>query len=249
MKSIKVDTTSVNPAAANRQREVAMRIYAHRGTSATDPENTLRAFRHAIEVGAGGIELDIHATSDHIPVVIHDRDVARTTNGKGNVDQLPLVALSQLDAGDGERVPTFDAVLNLAGDRIHFDVEIKQAGIEREVLATLARHPNARWAISSFDWDILRAIRGLSPDADLWLLTIAVTDELFTTARELGATALSLLSAAYTPETAARIASAGLDVVIWTVNDVAEAARVRDLGAVGLCTDDPVRIMNGLTSQ
>ena len=226
-----------------------MRIYAHRGTSATDPENTLRAFRHAVEVGADGIELDVHATSDRIPVVIHDRDVARTTNGRGNVDELPLADLSQLDAGDGERVPTFDDVLDLVGDRVHLDVEVKQAGIERKVLAVLARHPSASWAVSSFDWDILRAIRALSADAELWLLTIAVTDELFTTARELSATAVALRAAAYTPETAARISGAGLEVVIWTVNAVAEAARVRDLGAVGLCTDDPEAIMRGLDSQ
>jgi glycerophosphoryl diester phosphodiesterase len=225
-----------------------MRIYAHRGTSATDPENTLRAFRRALEIGADGIELDVHATSDHIPVIIHDRNVARTTNGQGNVDELPLVALSQLDAGDGETVPTFDAVLNLVGDRLHLDVEIKQAGIEREVLAVLARHPNARWAISSFDWNILRAIRSLSADAELWLLAISVGDELFTTARELNATAVALHALAYTKESSARLTDAGLDVVIWTVNDVAGAARVRDLGAAGLCTDDPEAIMRGLGS-
>jgi glycerophosphoryl diester phosphodiesterase len=226
-----------------------MRIYAHRGTSATDPENTLRAFRHAVEVGADGIELDIHSTSDRIPVVLHDRDLSRTTIGQGNVDELPLADLSQLDAGEGEGVPTFDAVLDLVGNRVHLDVEVKQAGIEREVLAVLALHPNARWAISSFDWNILRAIRTLSATAELWLLTIAVTDELFTTARELGATAVALWAAAYTPETAARISQAGLDVVIWTVNDVSEAVRVRDLGAAGLCTDDPEAIMRGLASQ
>jgi glycerophosphoryl diester phosphodiesterase len=225
-----------------------MRIYAHRGTSATDPENTLRAFRRAIEIGADGIELDVHATSDHIPVIIHDRNVARTTNGQGNVDEMPLVALSQLDAGDGESVPTFDAVLNLVGGRLHLDIEIKQAGIEREVMATLARHPEVRWAISSFDWNILRSIRALSPDAELWLLAIAVNDELFVTARELNATAVALLALAYTKETAARLAEAGLDVVIWTVNDVAGASRVRDLGAVGLCTDDPDGIMKGLST-
>ena len=225
-----------------------MRIYAHRGTSATDPENTLRAFRRAIEIGADGIELDVHATSDHIPVIIHDRNVARTTNGQGNVDQMPLVALAQLDAGDGETVPTFDAVLNLVGDRLHLDVEVKQAGIEREVLAVLARHPSARWAISSFDWNILRAIRTLSPDAELWLLSISVSDDLLATARELNPTAVALLALAYTTETAARIAEAGLDVVIWTVNDVAGAARVRDLGAIGLCTDDPAAIMQALGS-
>jgi glycerophosphoryl diester phosphodiesterase len=226
-----------------------MRIYAHRGASAAEPENTLRAFRRALEIGADGIELDIHATADRVPVVIHDRNLARTTNGQGNVDELPLTTVAQLDAGRGERVPTFDEVLDLVGDRVHLDVEVKQRGIEQEVLATLARHPVARWAISSFDWNILHAIRALSADAELWLLSTFVTDAIVPTARDLHATAIALLASSYTTDTAGRLSEAGIDVVIWTVNDIAGAARVRDLGAVGLCTDTPETIMQGLRSS
>ncbi|MEA2515652.1 MAG: glycerophosphoryl diester phosphodiesterase [Thermomicrobiales bacterium] len=220
-----------------------MLIYAHRGASATEPENTLRAFRRALEMGADGIEFDVHASADRVPVVIHDRNLARTTNGQGNVDELPLAALSQLDAGQGEQIPTLHEVLDLVADRVHLDIEIKQGGIEREVLAALARHPDARWAISSFDWDVLRAVRAVAPDAELWLLSSFVSDALFTVARELGATAISLNVAAYTDENVARLSEAGLNVVVWTVNDVTGAVRARDLGACGLCTDAPESIM------
>src|SRR5215213_4894602 len=87
-----------------------MLIYAHRGASAIHPENTLRAFRHALAIGVDGIELDVHATADGIPVVIHDRDIGRTTNGAGYVDEMPLAQLETFDAGDGERVPTLAEV-------------------------------------------------------------------------------------------------------------------------------------------
>src|SRR5918995_4154710 len=110
-----------------------MLIYAHRGVSVNHPENTLRAFQHALAIGVDGIELDVHATADGIPVVIHDRDVARTTDGTGYVDQIPLVRLETFDAGDGERVPTLAEVLALVGDAAHLDVEIKGTGIERAV--------------------------------------------------------------------------------------------------------------------
>ncbi|HEY7033847.1 MAG TPA: glycerophosphodiester phosphodiesterase [Thermomicrobiales bacterium] len=223
-----------------------MRIYAHRGASASEPENTLRAFRRALEIGADGIELDVHATVDRVPIVIHDRAVARTTNGRGNVDELPLDAIIDLSAGRGEQVPTLHDVLSLVGNRAHLDVEIKQGGIEREVLATLARCPDARWAISSFDWGILRAVRSLAPDADLWLLSSFVSDALFTSATELNASAVALFAPAYTKETAARLSDSGLAVVVWTVNDREGAIRVRDLGAVALCTDTPETIMQGL---
>jgi glycerophosphoryl diester phosphodiesterase len=223
-----------------------MKIYAHRGASGSEPENTMAAFRRALEVGADGIEMDIHASSDRVPVVIHDRDLKRTTNGSGNVDELSLAELKKLDAGNGERIPTFEEFLELVGDEAHLDVEVKQGGIEREVLAVLARFPKARWAISSFDWDVLRAIRTLSPNAELWLLSTFVNDSLFTAATEIGPTAVSLYSMSYTADNSARLKEAGLSAVIWTVNDVAAAARARDLGAIGLCTDLPAEIIAGL---
>src|SRR3954451_9459692 len=118
-----------------------MLIYAHRGASAIHPENTLRAFRHALAIGADGIELDVHATADGIPVVIHDRDVERTTDGGGYVDEMPLARLETFDAGDGERVPTLAAVLTLVGDAAQLDIEIKGAGFKRAVLEVLAQFP------------------------------------------------------------------------------------------------------------
>src|SRR5687768_13536857 len=114
-----------------------MRIYAHRGASSTKPENTLAAFREALDIGADGIEFDVHATVERVPVVIHDRNVGRTTNGAGNVDELTLAEVGALDAGNGERVPTLADVLALVGARAHLDVEIKHAGIEREMVTVL----------------------------------------------------------------------------------------------------------------
>ncbi len=217
-------------------------IYAHRGESAIHPENTLRAFRHALASRVDGIELDVHATADGIPVVIHDQDVGRTSDGTGYVDQIPLAQLETLDAGDGERVPTLAAVLALVGDAAHLDVEIKGTGIERAVLEVLGHYPAVRWAISSFAWDTLRAVRRLNPVAEVWPLAERVDDDLIAIAAELGSPAVSLFTGAYTAETAARLRAAGLRVIVWTVNDPREARRVADLGAFALCTDDPQRI-------
>ena len=218
-------------------------IYAHRGASAHHPENTLRAFRQALALGVDGIELDVHATADGIPVVIHDRDLGRTTGGAGYVDQMPLARLQTLEAGDGERVPTLAEVLALVGDAAHLDIEIKGSDVERAVLDVLAGHPAVRWAISSFAWDTLRTVRGLDPAAELWPLAERVDDELIAIAAELASPAVSLLAGAFTAENAAKLREAGLRVIVWTVNDPLEARRVRDLGAFGLCTDDPQLLM------
>jgi glycerophosphoryl diester phosphodiesterase len=217
-------------------------IYAHRGSSAIHPENTLRAFRHALAIGVDGIELDVHATADGTPVVIHDRDVGRTTDGAGYVDQIPLAQLETFDAGHGERVPTLAEILELVGAAAHLDIEIKGTRIEHAVLDVLAEFPAVRWAISSFAWDTLRTVRRLDPVAEVWPLAERVGDDLFTIAAELASPAVSLFTGAYTAENAAKLRDAGLGVIVWTVNDPREARRIADLGAFALCTDDPQRL-------
>ncbi|MBW3633599.1 MAG: glycerophosphodiester phosphodiesterase [Chloroflexi bacterium] len=218
-------------------------IYAHRGSSALHPENTLRAFRHALATGVDGIELDVHTTGDGVPVVIHDRNVERTTDGCGYVDEIRLTRLRTFDAGDGEPVPTLAEVLELVGATAHLDIEIKGSRSERAVLDVLAQYPETKWAISSFDWDTLRTVRRLDPGAELWPLAELFDDDLTAVAAELGAPAVALFAGAYTPDSARELRIAGLCVMVWTVNDASEARRVRDLGAFALCSDDPGRLM------
>lgn len=214
-------------------------IYAHRGDSAAYPENTLLAFRKAIEAGAHGIELDLHATSDGTVVVIHDRSLERTTTGRGYVDEQMLAAVREADAGAGEQVPTFAEVLELVGDRLHFDLEVKQAGIEAPVLEVLSAFPAIRWVISSFDWEILTRVRELSPAAELWPLSMHVDNGLLQIARELGSPSVVIAAGSYTAASARLISEAGLSAMVWTVNDPDEALRVRALGAAAMCTDKP----------
>lgn len=223
-----------------------MEIYAHRGWSGVYPENTLMAFRMALASGAHGIELDVHATADGVPVVIHDRSLSRTTAGSGNVDELSLADIRTLDAGSGERIPTLREVLELVGIHAHFDIEVKGSGIEAEVLAVLARSPNTRWAISSFDWGTLRRLRELDSAAELWPLAMECDAALFAVANELGAPVVSLALSDYTAPNATALRHSGLKAMIWTVNEAAEAKRIRDLGAFALCTDHPDRIAAAL---
>lgn len=223
-------------------------IYAHRGLSALHPENSLRAFRHALALGVDGIELDVHATGDGIPVVIHDRNVERTTNGTGFVDEMPLARLQGFDAGEGEQVSTLAEVLELVGAAAHLDIEIKGSNIEQAVLDVLADHPDTRWAISSFDWSTLRIVRQLAPEAELWPLAVHFGTDLIAVAEELGSQAVALFTGAYTPESAGELGDAGLLVMVWMVNNASEARRVADLGAFALCTDDPDPIRASLGS-
>lgn len=98
---------------------------AHRGASAYEPENTLRAFERAIEMGATMLELDVHLSREGHPMVIHDTDLSRTTNGTGRVTDLSLTQIKRFDAGLGEQVPTLDEVIELARDRAKLYIELK----------------------------------------------------------------------------------------------------------------------------
>jgi glycerophosphoryl diester phosphodiesterase len=220
-----------------------MLLYAHRGDSVAAPENTLRAFEFAIDAGAVGIELDVRASTDGVPVVIHDRGLERTTTGYGNVDVMSLAEIRKADAGEGQTVPTLDEALDVIRDRIRLDLEIKQPGIEQVVMDSLGRHPEVKWIISSFDWNVLRRVRELAPDAELWPLSIETTRAVIDAAKALGSPCIAVNHKGVTEETVQMVGEAGLRIFAWTVNEPDEARRLKALGVYAFCTDDPRSIL------
>lgn len=149
-------------------------IFAHRGSKGTHPENTLAAFKEAIEVKADGIELDVQFSLDQELVVIHDGDVNRTTNGEGLVKDKTLSELKELDAGSwfqpeyaNEKIPTFNEVLELLSVSQYpgvLNVEIKTdeydyEGIEASILSALSNHTLAcDILLSSFNTETMTRV-------------------------------------------------------------------------------------------
>jgi glycerophosphoryl diester phosphodiesterase len=212
-----------------------VQIYAHRGASQTHAENTIGAFAEAVRLGVDGIELDIHATSDGVPVVIHDSSLGRTTGADFEVSDLTLDRLRSI----APTVPTFAEVLDLVGSALHFDIEGKQEGVEAAVLELLGHYPDVRWSISCFDWTVLERFRELDASCDLWLLSSLLTDELIEKATRLKATAAALNAPAIMEETIKAAHDAGLKVMAWTVNDIDRARQLDAWGLDMLCTDAP----------
>lgn len=160
-------------------------IFAHRGASAYAPENTLAAFRLALEQGVDGIEMDVGLCADEQVVVIHDSTVDRTTEGSGQVIQMSLQALRELDAGSffdqayqGERIPLFNEALELIGQRAFIVVELKYHGVasiklvEKVIEAIRAHALEGNILISSFHPLMLRWARRLSPVLPVAQLTL-----------------------------------------------------------------------------
>jgi len=138
---------------------------AHRGGRLYEPENTIAAFHHAIDTGADWIEMDVQQTKDGELVVIHDETVDRTTDGAGRVEDLTLEQIRTLDAGNGEQVPTFQEVIDLAketGVGILPEAKSPQLypGIEMKMLDTLISNGFVqKTVIQSFDYDTLENIK------------------------------------------------------------------------------------------
>ena len=109
----------------------------HRGAAGVQPENTLKGFRYALNLGIDAVECDVHLTRDDHLVVIHDDTVDRTTNGSGAVRNMRLAQLRRLDAGQGERIPTLDEVLDLVIGRAKLFCELKGEGVVDAVVDTV----------------------------------------------------------------------------------------------------------------
>ena len=142
---------------------------AHRGGIVSGvPENTLAAFREAINQGADAIEIDLRGTKDGEIVIIHDKTVDRTTNGQGRVIDQTLAELKMLDAGHGERIPTYEEVLQLvAGTGVTLLLDIKKGPkLDKARVIQLTEQHNAvlNVIVGTRNIEDLRTFRALNPN-------------------------------------------------------------------------------------
>ena len=231
-------------------------IFAHRGASGAAPENTLPAFRQAIEVGADGVELDVHLTSDGVPVVIHNETVDATTDGTGRVTEMTVAQVKTLDAGAHfdptfaeTRVPTLEEVLAEIGQRLLVNIELKPAGGRNAGLAPAVVEvvlqmglENRIW-FSSFKPHHLFQARQASSVIPCGLLYSPLNPltplfRLFTPHD-----ALHPYHRMITPKLVERAHARGLRVSTWTVDDVAVAHRLADWGVDTIITNEPKRLL------
>lgn len=219
------------------------RVYGHRGAPAEYPENTLAGFRHAIELGVHGVELDVHLSKDGVAVVCHDETLDRTTNASGKISDFTVAQLREVDAGDGEYVPTLHEVLELVGDSLHVDIEVKANAAGAAVLEEVAKVDGLRWLVSSFDWDVLRYVRSQDADADLWVLTLGATEDAIAAYHEINAGALAIWQKAMDEDIANFLNEQGIPWWPWTVNDPEQARQMFEWNAIGICTDNPAMVI------
>lgn len=229
-----------------------MEIWAHRGASARQPENTLAAFSAAMAAGADGVEFDVQLSADGVPVVIHDEKVERTHNGSGWVSDYPLAELQALRSRQKKnadhvttRIPTLAEVLDLlvAGTQ-KINIELKNSvkaykGLERQVLAQIAeRKLGGRVVLSSFNHYSLQRLRERGWKGELAAVHDGMLREPWRYFRELDVQAVHPpRHVLMVPGFVTRAHRAGFLVRVWTVNKTALRRRCVRLGVDGIFTD------------
>ncbi|MEE9607691.1 MAG: glycerophosphodiester phosphodiesterase family protein [Myxococcota bacterium] len=236
-------------------RPAAPLVIAHRGASGYRPENTLPAFDLAARQRADMIEIDLHRTRDGVTVIRHDEELA-SLGGTGDIADATLAELRALDAGEGERIPTLDEVLDRFGAQIAFNLEFKWGrrgayrGMEAAVLEAVERRGLLpRTLFSSFSDPILAALRAHSARARIgFLLSPRAASRPLERARAVGAEAIHPWIGLAQPELVAAAHAEGLAVYVFTVDAEEEMRRLFEIGVDGLFTNYPDRLRGLLDS-
>lgn len=238
-------------------------VIAHRGSSATAPENTLAAFHLAADQAADAIELDVDLTRDGHVIVMHDATIDRTTDGHGRVADLTLAEIRRVDAGawksaefTGERVPLLAEVFEAVGRRVLINVEIKGMslrgnGLEAQVAALIEKHGLIdRVILSSFNPFALRRAKRAEPRLACGLLV--APDLPFFLRDAWLAPLIPQLDARHPHHSQVnkavvdRLHARGLMVNSWTANQAGVIRALINAGVDGIIGDDPVLIRETL---
>lgn len=214
-------------------------LISHRGASHYEPENTLRSFRKALDMGSNAIEFDVRRSLDGRLVVIHDRKVDRTTDGTGVVSGKKLDELKSLDAGFGERIPTLEEVFENFAGRCGLVVELKEKGVEEKTVSLIKKHGLTEdVAVVSFRKDCLRAVRTLDRTIPTGLITVFGFG-CVKRALSLGCRVVAANHRFMTRRLVSEAQRNDLFVYCWTVNDAKRGERLAGIGLNGVITDKP----------
>ena len=197
-------------------------------------ENTMPGFHKALELGAGGLELDVRITGDAKLVVVH----ASVVNGH-SVQNSSYADIRKIS--DGYEVPLLEEVLAAFGRRTYLDIELKTPGFEQDAIALIEKHcDRSLTLVSSFHAPILAKVRQLVPDLQLGFIYNKTQDE--ETRHNIAVEVIIPQFRLASRDMIAAAHAEGLKVFPWTVNDPQEASRLIDLGVDALISDYPEMI-------
>ncbi len=229
-------------------------VIAHRGASGYAPENTIAAFKLAVEMGFDMIENDVHRTKDGVIVVSHDKSLDRCTNGEGLIAELTLGEIQSVDAGakfpdkySGEKIPTLEEALASLPDNAGFCIELKVPGIAEEVVRMVEKAGQVdRTVIFAFDGTngpIVKAANPLLPF--LHLVSVRPEERLdrvagvVENALMFHADIIGVNHDGCSPELVKAAKRRGVSVWVWTVDEFERAKECVLMGVDGIISNKP----------
>ena len=229
--------------------------YAHRGASEYFPENTMRSFYAGLEMRADGIETDIQRTKDGVLVLHHDDTLKRIVGIDRPVSDFTYDELLKLDFGAfkgerfaGERIVTLDTFLTHFGAMpLTLALEIKQAGVEADVLACIEKHGcRDKVIITSFKWDSIVEVRRLDPEIRIGFLTKEVTEATLDLLAQHNMQQICPLIENFTAELMALACGRGFSVRFWGVTNEERMQKAISLGGDGMTVNFPDKLTAAL---
>lgn len=221
-----------------------MKVFAHRGASGNHPENTLSAFRRALEIGVCGIEVDVQSCLDDY-VIIHDAWLDRTTNGTGRVCDTPLKAIKSLDAGLGQQVPTLDEFIHFTNNQVMLNLELKNTFHLDKLVKQLLTAVEADWVrkenllISSFNHHQLQDVKQRLPWVKIGALTSSIPLDYAQFASDLNAYSIHVDKDFVNKAFVADAHQRGLAIYAYTVDKYDDVKRMYQLGVDGIFSNFP----------
>jgi glycerophosphoryl diester phosphodiesterase len=230
-------------------------IIGHKGANAIAPENTLMAFKKAIELKADMVEFDIYKTKDGEIVIIHDSDTLSTTGVHGLIKDMTLEEIKKLDAGEGEKIPTLLELIKIAKEKVCLQIEIKSTGLLEELIKIMKEENLINSSIvSSFIFGELVKLKNLEPKIKLGVLfstdlvRVPQIKRKILKAVEKKFYAIHLNYNIADKEIVDFAHDNNLKVNVWTVNDKDVMERLIEMGVDGIITDD-ISMANGLLGR
>jgi glycerophosphoryl diester phosphodiesterase len=226
-------------------------ITAHRGAKVAAPENSMAAFRAAMDAGATYAELDVQHTRDRVLVVVHDGDLMRMGDDPRKVSELTAAEIATIDIGRkydakfaGERPPRLEEVIDLVRGRMRINIELKynvpDPGLAPAVVDLLRREDFIdQVVITSLDYAALKQVESLEPRLRTGHIVTAAVGNVVRTEADF----LSLNAARATPSLIRRAHAAGKEVHVWTVNEPELMLRMIERGVDNVITDDPALLV------
>jgi len=214
-------------------------VVAHRGASAYEPENTLRAIAKAVDLGAPVVEVDVRRCKSGELVIFHDEDLSRLFNINTKLSDLTLQELRKYKVGGIAEIPTLNEVLEFVKGKVKLFIEVKEKGIEGSVVS-MVRDSGLLddVAIISFYHEVIVNVKNLEPKAHVGL----ITSHPYLNIHNLTKYGVEILLPRHnlvTGRLVKEVRSRGIKIIPWVVNDVALAIKLRNLGVDGIASDKP----------